>query len=168
MKRDVCLSSLRVSLLKEDMNFSRLFCSSSKISFIKHIRLFAEQTSYSIEKSINQVTLLGRVGTDPQIRGSETNPVLIFTLATNSNYKYGSEVRQKTEWHRISVFREHLRISLNQYLKKGSRVFVQGKLMYGEIKDSTGVNHVTTTIVADDVVFLGDSRSRQLEQEYSQ
>ncbi|XP_023229368.1 single-stranded DNA-binding protein, mitochondrial-like isoform X2 [Centruroides sculpturatus] len=103
---------------------------------------------------------------DPQMRGSESNKVLIFTLATNTNYKYGSgETRQKTEWHRISVFREHLRSNLNQYLKKGSRVFVQGRIMYGEIKDSSGISHVTTTIVADDVVFLGDSRSRQIEQD---
>ncbi|XP_067135777.1 single-stranded DNA-binding protein, mitochondrial isoform X2 [Centruroides vittatus] len=149
------------------MNFTRLFYSSSiKFPILKHVKSFSDQGSHSVEKSINQVTLLGRVGMDPQMRGSESNKVLIFTLATNSNYKYSSgETRQKTEWHRISVFREHLRSNLNQYLKKGSRVFVQGRIMYGEIKDSNGISHVTTTIVADDVVFLGDSRSKQIEQD---
>ncbi|CAN7998672.1 unnamed protein product, partial [Ixodes hexagonus] len=106
---------------------------------------------------INQVTLLGRVGIEPQLRGSDATPVVVFTLATNSNYRYetGIEVQQRTQWHRISVFKPFLRNSVHQHMRKGSRVLVQGRLVYGEVTDAKGVGHITSTVVADEVVFLG-------------
>ncbi|KAK8772755.1 mitochondrial single stranded DNA-binding protein [Amblyomma americanum] len=118
-------------------------------------RLYCEERPATLEKSINQVTLLGRVGIEPQLRGSDANPVVVFTLATNSNYRYETgEVQQKTQWHRISVFKPYLRNSVHQYTRKGSRVLVQGRLVYGEVTDAKGATHVTSTVVADDVIFL--------------
>lgn len=109
----------------------------------------------TIEKSLNQVTLLGRVGIEPQLRGTDSNPVVVFTVATNSSYKYETgEVEQKTQWHRVSVFKPFLRNSVFQYLRKGSRILVQGRLMYGQVTDAKGVGHITTTIVAEEVIFL--------------
>ncbi|KAM7293198.1 single-stranded DNA-binding protein, mitochondrial [Ixodes scapularis] len=108
-----------------------------------------EERPPSLEKSINQVTLLGRVGIEPQLRGSDATPVVVFTLATNSNYRYETgEVQQRTQWHRISVFKPFLRNTVHQHMRKGSRVLVQGRLVYGEVTDAKGVGHITSTVVA--------------------
>ncbi|XP_064481148.1 single-stranded DNA-binding protein, mitochondrial-like [Ornithodoros turicata] len=121
-------------------------------------RYFCDEKA-AVEKSLNQVTLLGRVGIEPQLRGSDSNPVVVFTLATNSNYKYETgEVEQKTQWHRISVFKPFLRNSVYQFLRKGTRIFVQGRLMYGHVTDAKGVEHITTTIVAEEVIFLAGGK----------
>ncbi|XP_013777394.1 single-stranded DNA-binding protein, mitochondrial-like [Limulus polyphemus] len=135
------------------------------VNFIKpSFRHYCEERIYT-EKSLNQAMLLGRVGIDPQLRGTDTNPVVVFTLATNTNYKFETgEIQQKTQWHRISVFKPYLRNTVYQYLKKGVRVYVQGRIMYGEIIDQRGNQHVTTTIVADDVIFLG-STNKTVESE---
>ena len=97
------------------------------------------------EKSINQVTLLGRVGMSPQIRGSEDKPVTTFSLATNNSWRNmnprpgDSEWTHKTEWHNVVVFKPGLRESVYNNLMKGSRVHVSGRLMYGEYLDTRGV-----------------------------
>ncbi|XP_014674238.1 PREDICTED: single-stranded DNA-binding protein, mitochondrial-like [Priapulus caudatus] len=111
------------------------------------------------EKCINQVTLLGRVGADPMLRGTEQHPVVIFSMATNMVYTDANQERtQKAEWHRISIFKPTLREPMMNYLKKGMRVHVSGRLSYGMITDASGVQRSTTSIVADDVIFLSSSR----------
>lgn len=110
-----------------------------------------------LEKTINQVTLLGRVGADPQKRGTEQHPVVIFSLATHINFRNEREkgtLTQKTEWHRICIFKPGLRDSIYNNLQKGQRVHVTGKLTYGEIQDSQGQTRPTASIVADDVIFF--------------
>ncbi|XP_035206156.1 single-stranded DNA-binding protein, mitochondrial-like isoform X1 [Stegodyphus dumicola] len=115
-----------------------------------------------LEKSINQVILLGRVGINPQLRGTESKPVVVFTLATNTNYKYDSgEVHEKTDWHRISVFKPNLRNLVLDYLKKGSRVFVEGRIMYGEFTDAKGVIHNSTSIIANDIIFVSTPEKKE-------
>ena len=113
------------------------------------------------EKSINNVTLLGRVGMDPQIRGSEDKPVTTFSLATNSSWRTGGQDgpgtgdwTHKTEWHNIVVFRPGLRESAYNCIKKGSRVHITGRLMYGEYLDRQGVKRLTTSIVCEDIIYL--------------
>ncbi|XP_049864982.1 single-stranded DNA-binding protein, mitochondrial [Pectinophora gossypiella] len=107
------------------------------------------------EKTINQVTLLGRVGSDPQKRGSEEHPVVNFPLATHFSYKYESgDVLQRTDWHRISVFKPGLRDTVYKFLKKGQRVYVTGKLSYGEVKLDDGQVRSASTIIADDIIFF--------------
>ncbi|XP_047023625.1 single-stranded DNA-binding protein, mitochondrial [Helicoverpa zea] len=111
--------------------------------------------SQKSEKTINQVTLLGRVGADPQKRGSEEHPVINFPLATHYSYKYESgDILQRTDWHRISIFKPGLRDTVYKYLKKGHRVYITGKLSYGEIKMDDGQVRSASTIIADDVVFF--------------
>ncbi|XP_051153669.1 single-stranded DNA-binding protein, mitochondrial [Leptopilina boulardi] len=114
-----------------------------------------EQESQKIEKSMNQVTLLGRVGGEPQKRGNDNHPVVTFSVATHTNYKYDDgNVVQRTDWHKIVVFRPALRESVYRFMRKGQRVLVQGKLYYGEIKDENGKIRPTTSIIAEDVVMF--------------
>ncbi|XP_065221549.1 single-stranded DNA-binding protein, mitochondrial-like [Planococcus citri] len=115
---------------------------------------FYSDEGYKIEKTINQVTLLGRVGAEPQKRGNEAHPLVTFSLATHTNYKTDSGFNQKTDWHRICVFKPNLRDNVSNYLRKGQRVYVTGKIMYGEIKDESGGTQATTSILADDVIFF--------------
>lgn len=61
---------------------------------------------------------------------------------------------QKVEWHKVIVFKQTLRESTTNYLTKGQRVLVNGKLAYGEIKDRDGVSRATTSIIADDIIFF--------------
>lgn len=61
---------------------------------------------------------------------------------------------QKTDWHRICVFKPNLRDNVYNYLRKGQRVHVKGKILYGEVKDESGDARTTTSILADDVIFF--------------
>ena len=72
---------------------------------------------------------------------------------------HAGDIQQKTEWHRVAVFRPYLRDTVYRYMEKGQRVLVQGRIMYGEITDAQGVQRSTTTIVADDVIFLTKTES---------
>ncbi|NWV20108.1 SSBP protein, partial [Origma solitaria] len=113
--------------------------------------------------AINRVQLLGRVGQDPIMRQVEgKNPVTIFSLATNEMWRTGDsevsqggesaralcDISQKTTWHRISVFRPGLRDVTYQYVRKGARIFVEGKIDYGEYTDKNNVRRQATTIIA--------------------
>lgn len=105
--------------------------------------------------AINQVTLLGRVGANPQKRGTEEHPVVNFPLATHFSYKYESgDILQRTDWHRISVFKPGLRDTVYKFLKKGQRIYITGKLSYGEVKLDDGQVRTASTIIADDIIFF--------------
>lgn len=99
--------------------------------------------------------LLGRVGADPQMKGTNEHPVAVFSLATHSNYRYESgEFLQRTEWHRVICFKPGLRESVMNFLKKGQRVHVTGKITYGEVKGDDGKGRTTTAIQAEDIIFF--------------
>uniref|UniRef100_A0A8D0GGL8 Single-stranded DNA-binding protein n=1 Tax=Sphenodon punctatus TaxID=8508 RepID=A0A8D0GGL8_SPHPU len=134
--------------------------------FVRHE---SESTSSLIlERSLNRIQLLVRVGQDPVIRQAEgKNPVTIFSLATNEMWRSGEsesiqtsgatgDISQKTTWHRISVFRPGLRDVAYQYVKKGIRIYVEGKIDYGEYMDKNNVRRQATTIIADNIIFLSD------------
>lgn len=113
-----------------------------------------------IVSGINSVQLLGRVGADPQKKGSDEHPVVIFSLATHNNYRYDSgEFLQRTDWHRVICFKPGLRETIMTYLRKGQRVYVTGRLTYGETKGVDGSTKTTTSITAEDVIFLNSSHS---------
>ncbi|XP_068611429.1 single-stranded DNA-binding protein, mitochondrial [Brachionichthys hirsutus] len=123
------------------------------------------EASLVLERSINRVQILGRVGQDPVMRQMDgRNPVTIFSVATNEMWRTGEvepntpgEVSQKTTWHRVSVFKPGLRDVAYQYIKKGTRILVDGKLDYGEYVDKNQVRRQATTIIADNIVFLSDN-----------
>lgn len=136
--------------------------------FVRH-RSNVTDTSLILERSINRVQLLGRVGQDPVMRQVEgRNPVTIFSMATNEMWRSGegettsTDVSQKTTWHRISVFKPGLRDVAYQYVKKGSRILIEGKLDYGEYVDKNNVRRQATTIIADNIVFLSENVRDQL------
>ncbi|XP_062893341.1 single-stranded DNA-binding protein, mitochondrial isoform X2 [Mobula hypostoma] len=115
-----------------------------------------DSSTLVLERSLNRVQLLGRVGQDPVMRQVDgKNPVTIFSLATNEMWRSGDsdtlasgDVSQKTTWHRISIFRPGLRDLAYQYVKKGARIYVEGKLDYGEYTDKSNVRRQATTVVA--------------------
>uniref|UniRef100_A0A674DGH1 Single-stranded DNA binding protein 1 n=1 Tax=Salmo trutta TaxID=8032 RepID=A0A674DGH1_SALTR len=124
--------------------------------FRQLVRHQSTDASLILERSINRVQLLGRVGQDPVMRQVEgRNPVTIFSMATNEMWRSGDaetspagDVSQKTTWHRVSIFKPGLRDVAYQYVKKGSRVLVEGKLDYGEYVDKNNVRRQATTIIA--------------------
>ncbi|CAL1293594.1 unnamed protein product [Larinioides sclopetarius] len=138
-------------------------CSKTRLCHVTTNMSSEDVPRMHLEKSINHVTLLGRVGIDPQLRGTESKPVVVFTLATNTNYKYETgEIRQKTDWHRIAVFKNSLRDTVLEYLRKG-RVYVEGRIVYSEYNDTKGTAFASTSIVANDVVFLGKAHRAELD-----
>ncbi|XP_017757978.1 PREDICTED: single-stranded DNA-binding protein, mitochondrial [Eufriesea mexicana] len=125
------------------------------IRTVKNVLFSTNTENVKLEKTVNQVTLLGRVGGDAQKRGNEEHPVVIFSLATHSNYKYtNGDFMQRTDWHRICVFKPNLRETVATYLRKGQRVLVVGKISYGEFKDEQGITKPSTAVIADDVIFF--------------
>ncbi|KAK4828751.1 hypothetical protein QYF61_000742 [Mycteria americana] len=130
-------------------------------------RLFLREPA--VAAAMNRVQLLGRVGQDPIMRQVDgKNPVTIFSLATNemwrtaeSDVTQGGDISQKTTWHRISVFRPGLRDVTYQYVKKGARLYVEGKIDYGEYTDKNNVRRQATTIIADNVIFLSDGGMKE-------
>lgn len=61
---------------------------------------------------------------------------------------------QRTEWHKVCVFKPNLRETVLNYMKKGQRVFISGKISYGEFKDEEGNTKPSTAVIADDVIFF--------------
>ncbi|XP_051911895.1 single-stranded DNA-binding protein, mitochondrial [Hippocampus zosterae] len=133
--------------------------------FRQLIRNSTTDSSLILERSINRVQLLGRVGQEPVMRQVDgRNPVTIFSLATNEMWRSGEgetsssgDISQKTTWHRVSIFKPGLRDVAYQYVKKGARILVEGKLDYGEYVDKNQVRRQATTIIADNIIFLSDN-----------
>ncbi|KAM8973706.1 single-stranded DNA-binding protein, mitochondrial [Pelodytes ibericus] len=136
--------------------------------FVRHESIDSS-SSVVLERSLNKVQLLGRVGQDPVMRqGEGKNPVTIFSLATNELWRSGEsevyqtagDINQKTTWHRISVFRPGLRDVAYQNVRKGARLYIEGKIDYGEYTDKNNVRRQATTVIADNIIFLSDQRDR--------
>jgi len=159
--RSVHLGSPWSTPVKEEADaFASPFPSSSERTSSSTTKV--QPTPSRLEKTVNHVTLMGRVGGDPQLRGSTEHPVVIFSLATHNNYNYQSgEMLQKTDWHRVCVFKPYLRDSVYKYMSKGQRVYVNGRISYGEITDEQGKTITTTSIIADDVIFISDPRGNK-------
>jgi single-strand DNA-binding protein len=115
---------------------------------------------------INKVTLVGNLGKDPEVRHLETgSSVARIKLATNESYKdKNGEYQTQTEWHTVIVWRE-LAKKAERELKKGSLIYVEGKLRSRMFKDSTGVDKYITEIEAYLLKSL-DKRERLVEGEF--
>jgi len=158
--RSVHLGRSWMTPVKEDEAIASPFPPSERTSSSTTTKM--QTTPSRLEKTVNQVTLMGRVGGDPQLRGTTEHPVVIFSVATHNNYNYQSgEMLQKTDWHRICVFKPYLRDSVYKYMSKGQRVYVNGRISYGEITDDQGKTQTTTSIIADDVIFISDPRGNK-------
>lgn len=111
--------------------------------------------------SINKVILVGNLGRDPEMRSLPNgDAVCNIAIATTESWKDKStgEKRELTEWHRISLFRKLAEIA-GQYLKKGSQVYIEGRLQTRKWKDKEGIERYTTEIIADNMQMLGNKAS---------
>ncbi|MEO0551108.1 MAG: single-stranded DNA-binding protein [Pseudomonadota bacterium] len=100
--------------------------------------------------SVNKVILVGNVGQDPEVRQFQNGgQVCSFSLATSENWKDKNtgERREKTEWHRISIFNEGLVRVVQNYVKKGSKLYIEGQLETRKWQDQNGVDKYTTEVV---------------------
>ncbi|MCO6460851.1 MAG: single-stranded DNA-binding protein [Saprospiraceae bacterium] len=103
---------------------------------------------------VNKVILIGNLGQDPEIRHFENSSVASFSLATSETYTDKSGVRQTlTEWHRVSIWGKAAE-TVQKYLKKGSKAYVEGKITYRKYTDAQGVERNVTEIKADNIRFL--------------
>ncbi|MCI5045919.1 MAG: single-stranded DNA-binding protein [Aquisalinus sp.] len=100
--------------------------------------------------SVNKVILVGNLGADPEVRQFQNGgSVCSLSLATSENWKDKNtgERREKTEWHRVSIFSEGLVRVASQYLKKGSKVYLEGQLETRKWQDQNGQDRYTTEVV---------------------
>ena len=100
--------------------------------------------------SVNKVILIGNLGRDPEIRRTQDGrPIANFTVATSETWrdKATGERREKTEWHRVVIFSEGLCRIAEQYLKKGSKVYLEGQLQTRKWQDQSGQDKYTTEVV---------------------
>jgi single-strand DNA-binding protein len=100
--------------------------------------------------SVNKVILVGNLGADPVVRHTQDGkPIVSFGLATSETWrdKGSGERKEKTEWHNVVIFNENLAKTAEQYLKKGSTVYIEGSLQTRKYTNKDGVEVRTTEIV---------------------
>ena len=110
-----------------------------------------------MSRSLNKVMLIGNVGNDPDIRATSSgNQVGKLSLATNRQWKDASgQQKEKTEWHRLTFFGRLVDI-VDQWVKKGDRLYVEGRVEYSET-ETDGQKKYWTDIVVTEMVMLGSS-----------
>ncbi len=124
---------------------------------------------------INKAILVGNVGGDPDIRSLENDAkVATFSLATTERFSDKNGQRQeRTEWHRIVAWRNLAGI-VEQYVHKGTQVYIEGRITYRQYKDKDGNDRTSTEIVASDLKLLGKNPNShggsvsEPQQSYSQ
>ncbi len=100
--------------------------------------------------SVNKVILVGNLGRDPEVRSTQDGAKIVtLSIATSERWKdkNSGEQREKTEWHRVVVFNENLGRIAEQYLRKGSNVYIEGQLQTRKWTDQQGVEKYTTEVV---------------------
>ena len=109
--------------------------------------------------SVNKVILIGNLGKDPEIRHLENGATVAnFSIATSENYKdrkTGEKVSQ-TEWHNIVAWRGLAEIA-EKFIKKGDKIYIEGKLKTRTWQDKEGNNRYSTEVITDNLTMLGSS-----------
>lgn len=118
--------------------------------------------------SVNRVTLIGNVGRDPEIRLTQDgSKIASFSLATSESRrdKNTGERIDRTEWHRVVVFNEHIADVVEKYVKKGSKLYLEGQLQTRKWTDQQGVDRFVTEVVLGrfrgDMVLLDNRNSSE-------
>ncbi|MFP4458676.1 MAG: single-stranded DNA-binding protein [Candidatus Zixiibacteriota bacterium] len=117
---------------------------------------------------VNKVTLIGRVGQDPEIRNLPSGTMVAnFSLATNRRRKdQAGNWIDETEWHRITTFGKTAE-TMRNYVHKGMLIYVDGRIHYNRFEDKDGIKRSYTDIIANRVQFL-EKRDSNQQQNYSQ
>ncbi len=100
--------------------------------------------------SVNKVILIGNLGADPEVRHTQDGrPIVNLRVATSESWrdKSSGERRERTEWHRVVIFNEGLAKIAEQYLKKGSKVYLEGSLQTRKWQDQSGQDRYSTEVV---------------------
>ena len=108
-------------------------------------------------RGINKVIIVGNLGQDPETRYMPSgSAVTNFTVATNESWKdkQTGEQKDRTEWHRVAMFNRLAEVAA-EYLRKGSQVYIEGKLRTRKWQDKDGQDRYTTEIIADEMQMLG-------------
>ncbi len=119
--------------------------------------------------SVNKVIVVGNLGKDPETRYMPSgDAVCNFSVATTDKWKdkQSGETKEATEWHRVSAFGKLAEIC-GQYLKKGSQVYVEGKLQTRKFTDAAGIEKYSTEIRMESMQMLGGKPSDQGTEGYS-
>lgn len=119
-------------------------------------------------RSVNKVILLGNLGKDPELRYTSSGvAVATFSVATNESWKDpDGNMQERTQWHNIVAWRKLAEIC-GEYLKKGAKVYLEGRLQHRNYDDKNGVKRYVTEVVLDEMVML-DSRGGGMPQGESQ
>ncbi len=120
-------------------------------------------------RGINKVILIGNVGNDPDVRYAPSGSAITsLSLATSETWKdkQNGESQERTEWHRIVFFNRIAEIA-GEYLKKGSKVYIEGSLRTRKWQDKAGVEHYTTEIIGADMQLL-DGKADTNELSYQE
>ena len=121
--------------------------------------------------SVNKVILLGNLGGDPDVRStSNGGRFASFSIATSTKYrnKETQQMEDKTEWHRIKIFNEKLADICEKYLKKGSKIYIEGQLQTSKWTDKNGVEKYSTEVVVPNysgVLTMLDTRSQSSQSQ---
>ncbi len=108
-------------------------------------------------RGINKVIIVGNLGQDPETRYMPSGAAVTnFTVATNESWKdkQTGEQKDRTEWHRVAMFNRLAEIAA-EYLRKGSQVYIEGKLRTRKWQGQDGADRYTTEIIADEMQMLG-------------
>ena len=109
-----------------------------------------------MSRSLNKVMLIGNVGNEPEIRATSGGArVAKLSVATNRTFQdRNGQQQEKTEWHRLTFFGKLAEI-VEQYVHKGHRIYVEGRLEYSQTQDDQGATRYWTDIVVNEMVMLG-------------
>jgi len=113
--------------------------------------------------SVNKVIIIGNLGKDPEVKHLESGAVVAsFSIATSESYKdkTSGERVTTTEWHNITLWRGLAEVA-EKYLKKGAKVYIEGKLKTRKWQDKEGNDRYTTDIVGDQMTMLGNKGDNQ-------
>ena len=119
--------------------------------------------------SVNKVILVGNLGRDPEVRYSQDgNKIVNFSLATSEKWTDKSgEKQERTEWHKVVIFNDHLCEIAEKYLNKGSKIYVEGQLQTGKWTGNDGQERYTTEVVLNrfrgELTMLDSRSSGSLE-----
>jgi single-strand DNA-binding protein len=116
-----------------------------------------------VSRSLNKVTLIGNLGQDPEVRSiANGGRVANFSIATSRQWSgAGGDKQEKTEWHRIVAWNNSkstatgLADVVEKYVKKGDKVYIEGRIEYRSWQDKDGQTRYTTEIIANEIILLG-------------